>query len=604
MRVTPKNFGQCLETLLKHKEFGLDSETTGLLEKHRLFNIIIACDENVFLFNFRDYDVPGVPLLSKEVHLPLMKELFGREKVRWYISNAKFDMRMLFHENLGLTGNVWCTSAMGRVLKNNLPSIKSYSLDSLCDLYLDKRKSGDVKAYIEQNHLWDTENWFGETKYHHRYQDVPPDIMFQYSEIDAQLHLELGKYQSRQILAMSKNKNEIPILPLAKNEEQLTKTLFTCERRGVKVNVATINDAMKSEYFLIETLKQQFQRASGFDFYDGSTRLVEVFKANGLEIPKTEKGNPSFSEDSLEGVNHPLVNYLQDIRWYQKRINTYYPNYLYYADQNGIIHPDIRQNGAETGRMSCINPNLTNIPSDEGPEVKYPMRSHFVPRVDGNYIVSIDYKQQELRMMLDMAGEKKLIDAILDGEDPHQTTADAVGCTRKQAKAINFAMIYGTGVPALAKQIGTTEVEAKKLKENYFEKFKKVKKFIYDTRDFAKKNKVAYNWFGRRCYLSNPEWAYIIPNHVIQGGCADVVKIAMNKILEFELERKIKSPGMLFSVHDEIVFELRPDELAIIQNYKDIMESVYTPRNGMPLSVDVSHSKVSWAKRDLITGSP
>lgn len=601
--VTPKNITECVDKILEYKEVGTDTETTGLLEKHRMFSLQIATDDEVYYFNFKDYGLIAVPVLKVEESLPELKRLFTSPKLTHFISNAKFDMRMLLNHGIEISGTTWCVSAMGRVLKNNLPSIKSYSLNELSKLYLDQEKIDEVKTFVEQYKLWDSEKWFNEIKLHYRYQDVPYDIMLKYAAQDARLHLKLGQFQKKMLKEWEKNKNLPPIRPLVLNELQLTKTLFKMERTGIRANVETINSALLSENLEIESLKQEFLKLTGFDFYDGPSRLVEVFRAQGIPVPRTALGNPSFSKDALEYVDHPVVGIIQKIRWLTNRVGTYYPNYLYYTGQDGIIHPDIRQNGAETGRMSCVNPNLNNIPSRNEESAKYPIRQHFIPR-DGNSFICLDYKQQELRIMLDQAGETKLIKAIMEGADPHQGTADLVGLTRDQAKTINFGLIYGTGVDLLAKQLGVNKADATEMKKQYFSKMKKVKTWIENTRTQAENEKVCYNWFGRRCFLSDKKYSYIIPNHRIQGGGADVVKIAMNRCSELERKRKIQSPGLILPIHDELVFELHPNDFSIIPNYIDIMENSYVSKNGMKLEVDIHHSFTSLSKKDLIKGAP
>lgn len=602
MVVTSKNIKEVVEILSQPGEYGLDTETTGLLEKHRLFSIIIASEEDVYYFNFKDYGIKSIPFLGRE-HFELFQKILDQSDSTFFISNAKFDMRMFLNEGLQIRGTAWCTAAQARVLENNLGP-KEYSLNALAKRYLGLEKDDAVKTYVEQNQLWDIETWFGETIYHHRYQDVPYDIMHKYACMDAQLHLKLGKFQKTRFREIESNKNEPSIAPLVLNELNLTKTLFKCERIGIKVDRQKIKDAMREDQLLITGLRHQFYRESGSEFYDGPNLLAAVFKKLGIPVALTEKGNPSFAEKELSKLDHPVVSIVQDIRWYTKRMQTYYPNLLRYSDMSGIIHPDIRQGGTETGRMSCVNPNLTNVPSEEGSDVKYPMRGHFIPRYPSSCLVTIDYKQQELRMFLDLAGEKSVIKAINEGLDPHQATADEVGITRQEAKTVNFALIYGQGIEALAQGLKVDTKTAKDIRDKYFAKLPKVKKLIETISKKGKATLYVTNWFGRRCRISDKDYAYILPNHTVQGGCADVVKIAMNETFKLERSERIKSPGLLFSVHDELVLELFPEDFKIIKPIKNIMENVYKPKNGMKLLVDISHSFKSWAERDMIEGEP
>jgi DNA polymerase-1 len=601
--VTENNIKDVFLELFKTREYGLDTETTGLLEKHELFSVIIATADDVYYFNFRDYMDKNIPVLDRVRHLSTLSTVFLHEDSTFYISNAKFDMRMFEKEYMRIAGTVWCTSALGRVLKNNYISKRDYSLDSLAREYLGQSKDDAVKTYVQQNKLWDEEVWYGKTLQHHRYQDVPYEIMLKYACTDATLHLKVGQFQKREFERIEKNKNEPKIMQLVQNELDLTKTLFKCERVGIKVDRQKIKDAMRSDHLRINAEKQIFLTLTGSDYYDGPIRLTEAFNKLGLPIAKTESGNNSFAAEALEKIKHPAVDIIQNVRWLEKRINTYYPNLLYYSGIDGIIHPDIVQGGAATGRMSCVNPNLTNIPARDE-EGELPMRSHFVPRFENSALVSLDYKQQEFRLMLDLAGEKKLIALINDGMDPHAATADQVGITRDEAKTVNFALLYGQGLDELASNLGVTRDKASDIKQHYFSKLPNTKKWIKNIMDRGAMSLCAINWFGRRCYIDDRKWAYRLPNALIQGGSADMIKIAMNKIRSLENTRRIKSPGLLFSVHDELVLELLPEEFEFSREVKDVMETSYPAKNGMKFEVDVNHSYISWADRDMIEGEP
>jgi DNA polymerase-1 len=257
----------------------------------------------------------------------------------------------------------------------------------------------------------------------------------------------------------------------------------------------------------------------------------------------------------------------------------------------------------------------------------------------------IDFDQMEYRLMLDYAGEKQLIELVKSGLDVHEATAQMMSTesrtvSRDEAKTINFMLLYGGGTAKLAMALFPTKLpekelklvfeainfwsrfdlaakeafnkidpalvehdkpflrKAAELKELYFEKLPAVKKFIKSVQNVAIERKTLVNWMGRVYQFPVPESAFKAPNYLIQGGCADIVKIAMGRIAE--RLRGLKS-RMVVQVHDEVVFEIHRDELNIVPELKQILESVY-PAKYLPLTCGVDHSWVSWS--DKVEGLP
>jgi DNA polymerase-1 len=269
-----------------------------------------------------------------------------------------------------------------------------------------------------------------------------------------------------------------------------------------------------------------------------------------------------------------------------------------------VVRANMRQAGTETGRFSYSNPNLQNLPKEDEPEdlqKPYLVRGCFTPRA-GMVYVAKDYEQQEYRLMLDYAGATKLIDAVMGGMDVHQATAQLVGVTRKQAKTLNFAILYGAGADTIAAQLGIPRIEAQHLKDKYFSRIPEVERLIWNVTMTGKQRGYVRNWFGRKCYIANPQWAYILPNHLIQGGCADVIKIAMNRI-QAKIEEDKVPVYMLLNVHDELLFEMDPSYIGYVDEViTPIMEQVYTPKRGMKLTTSSSHSFKSYSAKDMVKG--
>jgi DNA polymerase-1 len=490
---------------------------------------------------------------------------------------------MLAKEKLYVKGRVHCTMALARLVRND--ELK-YSLDA-CARRIGYEKDDTVEEYISENKLYEKVSIPGKKqketiKY---YNQVPLNIMVKYGEKDAMLTYKLGIYQEQKF-------KEMNLMEVYENELKLTKTCFDMELRGVQLDMDYVRDANLHEFWLLDEAKQNFKTLSGITYKAGPKCLAAAFEALNLEYPLTEKGNPCFNKEALSKMDNPLADIIRRIRTHEKNIGTYYSSFSYYADDSGCLHANIRQGGTETGRFSYSDPNLQNIPKEDGG--RYPVRRSFKPR-EGFRFVMIDYDQQEYRMMLDYAGETTLIDKVLAGVDVHQATADIVRISRTEAKTLNFALLYGAGKYKISEMLGIPEAEATHLIDRYFLELPYVRHFLRSVKTVGGDRGWIQNWLGRRCYILKPEYNYILPNHLIQGGCADVIKVAMNKCADY-LKGKLSS--MLIQVHDELLFEVHESELDIIPDLRSIMESVYKPRNGLNLTCSVDYSTRSWHDKE------
>ncbi len=601
MVVSKQQFSEVVSKLSCTGDYGIDTETTGLQWQDRLFSIIIAANFDTYYFNFNGEDPRFPDLLLPKEWIKEMAGIFANPNSTFYIHNAKFDWHMLNKEGVELEGRVVCSYARERILKNNHYDFgsDSYTLAG-CARRIGEEKSEAVEDYIDKFKLYENVKIPGKKKLwkNKYYWKVPLDIMAPYGAKDAQLHLKLGRYHDR----MLKEKAEVfgatktmrSLWDVAENEVRLTKTCRKMEARGVTIDVPYTKQALSEESATIDHWKEEFQKLTGLPFNDGRTTLVDAFTRLGLSYPTTDKGNPSFSDASLEGVDNPVAEVIRNIRTYEKRVGTYYASFLHYLAPDGKIHPNAKQAGTETGRFSYSDPNFQNVPKED--EERFVVRGCIIPS-PGNCLVSVDYKQQEFRLLLDYAGEHDLIREINEGADVHTATAKLTGLDRREAKNVGFALLYGAGLDKLASMIGCSKDEAEEKKKIFFSKLPGVKKLMYDVQRAAKLRSYIRNWFGRVCYLHDTDLAYIMVNHLIQGGGADVVKVAMNQLDE------INAP-MILQVHDELVFDMPPERLDEIPKYMRIMEEVYRPQNGMKLETSCSFSWKSWSHTDKTEGMP
>lgn len=379
------------------------------------------------------------------------------------------------------------------------------------------------------------------------------------------------------------------------NEMALLHVVAAMQERGVLVNTEYVREALAYEHKEIEAAKKDFQIETGTAYQDSPKLFKEIFDARGEKYGKTAKGNASFTADVLEEIDTPTAKLINRIRHHEKRAGTYWSSFLLYADESGILRANAGPANTITGRFSYRNPNLQNLPSEEDSKSPFVIRGSFIPHPNSVW-VSIDYQAIEYRIFLDMAGEKNLIDKVNQGFDLHQATAEMMGVDRYTAKTIGFMLLYGGGVKKLAASLGITEAEAKRLRDLYFSRLPKVRRLMSEIINRAESRGYIYNFLGRRFWLNNFTYSYKMPNALIQGTAADILKLAMVNIFKARLE----GVELLLTIHDELDFCVSPNNLDQIIKIKEIMQSVYAPLNGLPMVAEASVSGKSLAKQDLV----
>lgn len=607
--VSRKDFDKVVAYLSKQQALGFDCETLGLKYVDRLFSIIFADSQDGYYFNFNTYSELHSDFILPREWIKKLSPIFSKEDLTLFIHNAKFDAIRMHLEGVEISAKLWCTYAHERVIKNDLFPESEYSLAACALRNLKKEKDPRVEEYIQRNKLFTKVKIPGKKKEDTllHFDKVPFDMISSYAIQDAKLHLELGLWQQRELIGLAtifrRTDESEGIAFLAGNERMLTKTCLKMETKGILLDVDYTREALREESEFLEELKQEFEELTSLEYSDGPKVLKEAFKKLNLAPGKTEKGNDSFAADVLEAMKNPVADLVNRIRSLERRVGTYFSSFLYMMDSNGVLHPNMKQAGTETGRFSYSQPNLQNVPKEDEPEDqdrKYHVRECFKPR-DGFTFVSIDYEQQEFRVLLDYAGETKLIKKVLAGADVHQATAELCKITRKQAKGVGFATLYGVGLDKLAEMLGVSRQEASEIREAFFGTLPKVKSLINRVQNSALRVENTINWAGRVMWMNNKDFAYKKVNHLIQSSCADVIKIAMNRLA---IEMAESRGYSVLQVHDELLFELPPEEYELIPMIQETMESIYKPRNGMILTTSVAHSLKGWGHRQMIKGAP
>jgi len=596
--VTRASFDEFLDTLRGDQELALDLETTGLYPWHadRLFSMALAGRETNWYLNFKSLDGLPQDLFLSNQQLDKLQEVFRDPKRYWFIHNAKFDMAFLFKEGIEILGQVHCTYVGARIENN---THEAFSL-SECGERIGHKKDDTVEKWIKENGAFEKRLMNDRVFKAKDFTKVPLEMMVKYACQDARVCYELGKHQLKVLESWDSKSPEM--LPKAtnvlRNENKLTPVLFHMEQIGAQLDLEFCHKALYFEESRKAQAIENFQKITGETYKSSPKLFAQVFETDKPNWGYTEKGNPSFVSDILEGFSSEAAAEVLTFKDAKNRID-FFKGFLFAKDRGGVIHTSFNPGRAKTGRFSSSNPNLQNLkrPEDGDEKERFPVRGAIVPRA-GFFFAMLDYSQMEYRMMLDLAGAGGLITKVLSGLDVHQATAQVAGVSRREAKTVNFLTLYGGGIKKLAEDLGTGEEKARQIQSSIFRAAPEIKSFIKKVSGTAESRGFIFNWFGRRYYFPDKEKSYKAPNYLIQGGAADVVKIAMVRIFDFLKPYKSR---MILTIHDELVFEIAFGEEYILPMLKVIMETVY-PHKRLPLLCDVSHSFSSLA--DKIPGFP
>ncbi len=380
-------------------------------------------------------------------------------------------------------------------------------------------------------------------------------------------------------------------------EMPFVEVLASMEWEGARIDVAELQKLSAEMTERVEKLENEAYEMAGHPFNVGSPSQVGQVLFGEMKIDpkarKTKSGAWSTAEDVLEkyAKDVPLVNIILSIRALRKLLATYIDALPKLINPiTGKIHTTYNQTVTATGRISSANPNLQNIPirTDDGREI----RRAFIAD-QGCLILSADYSQIELRLMADLSGDKEMIDAFRSGADIHRATAakiyhenlgDVTDNQRRNAKTANFGIIYGISAFGLAERLAIPRAEAKALIDGYLATYPQVAEYMQEAIEKARIDGFVTTIMGRRRYLpdinsrSNTVRSYAERNAInapIQGSAADIIKVAMVKIYR-QIEKEGLKSRMIMQVHDELIFNVVPDELSHLQELvAQNMENAY-----------------------------
>ena len=543
----------------------------------------------------RQEPLKQIPL---DAALSILRPLLADASVLKIGHNLKYDMMVLQRYNVTISP-VDDTMLMSYVLDGGS---HGHGMDELAELYLGHRtiKFKDVAGTGKSQITFDL---------------VPLDQALTYAAEDADMTLRFHRLLKPRLLA------ERMVTPYETLERPLVSVLVNVENEGIHVDRAKLERLSLEFTERQRTLEKDIYRLVGHEFNVGSPKQLGEVLFDEMQLEGGQKGKSgaySTGADILESLaaeGHDLPSAVLEWRQLDKLKSTYTDALVERINpRTGRVHTSFAMTATSTGRLSSTNPNLQNIPirTEDGRKIRHA----FVPK-PGWSLLSLDYSQIELRLLAHIANIDALKRAFREGQDIHALTASQIfgvdaknpdPATRRQAKAINFGIIYGISAFGLSRQLGISNEEAADYMKAYFERYPGIRDYMNRTKQFCRERGYVETLFGRRCHVPGihdkrvarrnfAERAAI--NAPIQGTAADVLKRAMIRVPQALARHHLSARAtMLLTVHDELLFEVA--EEAVEQTgevVKTVMESAALPalHLSVPLTVDVGQGH-SWGE--------
>ena len=581
-----QTFETLVQRLEKSNSFVFDLETTSLdYMNAQIVGWVFLVDKDSFYVPVAHDYLDAPKQLNFEAVLNRLKPILEDAAIGKIGQNLKYDSHVLANYNLVLKGvsddtmvKSYCLNSVAT--RHNMDDLAMHYLNHQTIVFSDVAGKGKKQITFNQVGL--------EQAFPYACEDV---IVTQ--ELNQVLDGDLAQYPK---LAKLYQTLEVPLIEV----------LVRMERNGVELDVSALNVQQIDIATQMKDIESQAFELAGDAFNLESPKQIQqiLFSEDGLGLEakkKTPKGAPSTNEEALKLLDHPLVDLILSYRTLTKLNSTYLEALPKQIDlKTGRLHTSYHQAVTATGRLSSSNPNLQNIPirSEQGARI----RGAFIAN-KGNVIIAADYSQIELRIMAHISQDANLLEAFNNDADVHSATAsmmfnvpldEVTKDHRRNAKAINFGLIYGMSAFGLAKQIDVSRTEAKAYIDAYFENYPGVLSYMDNTKEIAKAQGYVETVMGRRLYLPQINAKNkMLQQHALrtainapmQGSSADIIKKAMLDVYQW-IGNDNTDIKMIMQVHDELVFEVKAskaDEFA--HKIQTLMSDTY-PLD-IPLVVDV-----------------
>lgn len=562
---TDPDFNNFLKTLKTQKQFTIYTENTNRLDyQEKIIGIAFSFQENEAYF-----------VITNPSRLLELKPILENNQIKKIGHNLKADWRILKNQNIILSGLDFDIMIAAYLLN---PGERNYSISNLAfsELQVHNLLSNEKEKHEPQQLSLNLARY-----------DLAAIILSANESVDT--INKIKKVLEKKIIS-----NDLKDI-FSNIEMPLIEVLSTMESSGINLNKELLKNLSTKIKKNIKDLEKKIHELAGKDFNINSTKQLKEILFTDLQIPTTglKKNKTGFStaEDELIKICklHPIIPFLQEYRELNKLETTYLKALPLIVDaKTKKIHTNFNQTVTATGRLSSNDPNLQNIPTRT--EAGKIIRSAFTATA-GYKLIGFDYSQIELRIAAHLSKDKKMIKAFQDNADIHTITASEINNValdqvtkkmRREAKAINFGILYGQGPHGLSQGAGISYSDAKEFIKKYFSTYPGVQKMIDNFILETIKNNYAITLFGRRRPL--PDINSSLPmikksaermaiNMPIQGTAADLIKMAMIKIFEL-IKEKTQDIRLLLQVHDELIFEIKEDKIDYyIVQIKKIMEN-------------------------------
>lgn len=581
-----QTFETLVQRLEKSNSFVFDLETTSLdYMNAQIVGWVFLVDKDSFYVPVAHDYLDAPKQLNFEAVLNNLKPILESSTIGKIGQNLKYDSHVLANYELVLKG------------VSDDTMVKSYCLNSVAT----RHNMDDLAMHYLNHQTIHFSDVAGKGKKQITFNQVGLEQAFPYAcedvivtqELNQVLDGDLAQYPK---LAKLYQTLEIPLIEV----------LVRMERNGVELDVSALNKQQFDIAAQMKSIESQAFELAGDAFNLESPKQIQqiLFSEDGLGLEakkKTPKGAPSTNEEALKLLDHPLVDLILSYRTLTKLNSTYLEALPKKIDlKTGRLHTSYHQAVTATGRLSSSNPNLQNIPirSEQGARI----RGAFIAN-KGNVIIAADYSQIELRIMAHISQDANLLEAFNNNTDVHSATASMMFNVpldkvtkdhRRNAKAINFGLIYGMSAFGLAKQIDVSRTEAKAYIDAYFENYPSVLDYMDNIKEIAKAQGYVETVMGRRLYLPQINAKNkMLQQHALrtainapmQGSSADIIKKSMLDVYQW-IGDENPDIKMIMQVHDELVFEVKAskaDEFA--HKIQTLMSDTY-PLD-IPLVVDV-----------------
>lgn len=523
---------------------------------------------------------------AREQMKVVLKLLLCSKSVKYVSHDVKRDYIILHNEGIDISDNYYDTSVAHYLLQSEM----KHTLPSLAFTYLGCMMSEGVEEILQRK----SESVKDDA--------VVGNMMCEIADVTMRLYVKFRQMLEQEGLTSLMEEIELPFV----------KVLADMEITGVRIDEKELAKMSQALTARMQEIEQQVYALAGGEFNIASPMQVGEVLFERLKIdPKakrTKRGAYSTTEEILEKYrsSQPIVDKILQIRGLRKLLSTYInalPELINRA--TGKIHTSYNQTVTATGRISSTNPNLQNIPirTDDGREI----RRAFIAD-EGCVIYSADYSQIELRLIADMSGDETMIEAFNAGADIHRATAakvygvpieEVTDEQRRNAKMVNFGIVYGISAFGLSERLGISRSDSKKLIDGYYESYPRMREYMGETLEQVRKNGFVSTIKGRRRYLPdiNSRNAVVrgyaernAVNAPVQGSAADIIKVAMIDIAREFANEGLRSK-MIMQVHDELVFNVVSEELEQVETIvKRNMERAYNGRVALTVSAGMGNN--------------